>query len=211
MPTDRSTASSPRCLVRQCQCPQGLHVGGVGMLKQPTNRSTSARIHNGFVLLIVTLLVSACASYKPNTNPENSQAVSSAIKVQRDSFEKITSYIGPNASDFPNSVFIRVRKPDEGRTSYQIYVRDQYEGDWRYYDSAHDQDGTGLDTTVIDRQVVTCNRGCVLWEHLGINVSRAYLENFQERGIRFKISGKRGQNIYFIPPAYISAVLSAVK
>lgn len=184
----------------------------VGVLKQPTNRSTSVKFHNGLVLLIVTCLVSACASYlKPETNPENSQAVSSAIKVERDAFKKITSYNGPNISGYPNKVFIRATKPDEGRISYQIYVREQYEGDWRHYDSAHDQDGTRLQTTVIDREVVTCNRGCVLWEHLGINVSRAYLEKFQERGIRFKISGRRGENIHFVPPAYISAVLSAVK
>lgn len=184
----------------------------VGTLKQPASRSASAMFQNGLSLLIVTFFLSACASYlKPDTNPNDPQSVTRAIRVERDEFKKITRYTGPNASDYPNVVFIRATKPDNEGISYQIYVRDQYDGGWRYYNSAYDSNGTRLDTTVIDREVLTCKGHCVYWEHLGLNVSRDYLEKNQQRGIRFKISGKGGEEVYFVPSAYISAVLSAVK
>jgi hypothetical protein len=170
------------------------------------------KFQNGIALVVVTFVLSACAAIlAPDTNPNDPQAVARAISVNRDEFKKVTNYTGPDASNFPDSVLIRAWKPDNGRLSYQIYVRDEYEGDWRYYNSAHDSNGTRLDTTVIDREVLTCSRGCTLWEHLGLNVSREYLEKNQRQGIRFKISGKGGEEVFYIPPAYIGAFLSAVK
>ena len=170
------------------------------------------RNRTGITLFISAFLLSACASMlAPDVNPSDPQAVARAISIKRDEFKKVTNYTGPDAANFPDSVFIRAWKPDNGRISYQIYVRDQYEGDWRYYDSAHDANGNRLVTTLIDREVLTCHRGCTLWEHLGINVSREYLEKQQHQGIRFKISGKAGEEIFFIPPAYIKAFLAVVK
>jgi hypothetical protein len=114
----------------------------------------------------------------PRINVNDPQAVSSAVSVQRDDFRKITNYKGPNASSNTlDQVFIRAWKTDAtGSIAYQIYVMDYYDGDWRFYDSAHDSNGNSLNTTLISRDVDSCGRfGCSHREHLGLNVTREYL------------------------------------
>ncbi len=166
-----------------------------------------------FSLMAITCALSACVT-TPRLDTSDPQAVSSAISVQRDDFKKITNYKGPNAS--PNifdRLFLRAWKTDEtGSINYQIYVMDYYDGDWRFYNSAYDSNGNRLDTTIISRDVGSCSRyGCSHYEHLGLNVSREYLEKNQESGIRFKLSGKAGEEVFFIAGGYIKAFLSVAK
>mgnify|MGYP003594130486 FL=1 len=172
------------------------------------------RIRAILSLAATAFALSACVAPAPRLNVSDPQVVSSAISVQRDDFKKTTNYIGPNAS--PNTldqVFLRAWKADAtGSISYQIYVMDYYDGDWRFYNSAYDSNGNSLDTTLISRDVGSCSRyGCWHEEHLGLNVSRAYLEKNQDSGIRFKVSGKAGEKVFFIPAGYIKAFLSAAK
>lgn len=167
------------------------------------------------VLVIATaLMLSACVAPPPRLNTSDPQAVSSAISVQRDDFKKVTNYKGPNtSSDIFDQVFIRAWKSDAtGTTDYQIYVADYYSGDWRFYNSAFDSNGNNLDVTVISRDVDSCSRyGCSHTEHIGLNITRGYLEKNQEVGIRFKLSGKAGEEIFYIPAGYIKAFLAATK
>lgn len=164
--------------------------------------------------LVVTLFgLMACVA-PPRIDVADPQAVSAAISVQRDDFKKITNYKGPNASsDILDLVFLRAWKTDAtGSVTYQIYVMDHYYTDWRFYSSAYDSNGNSLDTTLISRNVGSCSQyGCSHDEHLGLNVSQAYLENNQDNGIRFKVSGKAGEEIFFIPGGYIKAFLSIAK
>ncbi|MEO6024533.1 MAG: hypothetical protein ABIP64_15745, partial [Burkholderiales bacterium] len=89
---------------------------------------------------------------------------------------------------------------------------DFYTGEWRFYDRAFDSDGQELQTTEISRKVVECKRRvCSHLEHLGIKVTRVYLETKQESGVRFKVIGKSGEEVFYIPPAYIRAFLSVTK
>ena len=158
--------------------------------------------------------LSACVATAPMLNVSDPQAVSGAISITRDDFKKVTNYKGPNASqNFFDEVFIRAWKTDAtGIITYQIYVVDYYNGDWRFYNSAHDSNGNSLNTTQISRHVGSCNRyGCSHEEHLGLNVTREYLEKNQYSGIRFKVSGKAGEEIFFMPGGYINAFLSVAK
>ena len=110
-------------------------------------------------------------------------------------------------------LFIRAWKYDNNpNISYQIYVKDRYGDNWRYYEHAYDSDGSKIDTTLISRDVSSCSQyGCAFDEHIGLNVSKAYLESHKETGIRFKISGTGGEEIFFIPGTYIKAFLEVVE
>jgi hypothetical protein len=168
--------------------------------------------------IVSTIVLSACVAPAvapaPRLNLNDSQAVAGAISVHHDDFKKVTNYEGPNASaEMGDSLFIRAWKADAiGSVNYQIYVRDYYDDDWRFYDSAYDSNGNSLDTTQISQDVGYCRAySCTHYEHLGLNVTREYLERNQENGIRFKVSGKAGEEVFFIPSAYIKAFLSVAK
>lgn len=159
----------------------------------------------------ISMIVTACAS-GPRVDFSDPQSIRSEIKVERDDFKKLTNFQGPNASgNILDNVLLRAWKFDRtGTTSYQIYVADYYTREWRFYDSAYDSRGTRLDATLISRDVSSCSRyGCGFQEHIGINVSRQYLEENKATGIRFKISGKAGEEIFYIPSAYVKAFLLA--
>lgn len=165
-------------------------------------------------LAATVLSLSACMTV-PTINTNDPQAVSASTTVKHDNFKKITIYVGPNALSDPvyDNVFLRASKiQSTGEILYQIYVKDYYSGSWRFYNSAYDSNGNRLETNVIGREVGSCtSNGCSHEEHLGLKVSREYLEKSQDSGINFKISGKAGEEIFFIPGAYIKGFLSVAK
>lgn len=140
--------------------------------------------------------------------------ISSKIKTDFDDFKKISNYKGPEESwGNCDSIFLRAWKSDTDKeATYQIYVMDYYSGEWRFYSHAFDDDGNALDFTSISRDVGSCSRygGCSHYEHLGINVSRKYLENRKDKGIKFKISGNAGEEVCALHSPYIKAFLVAV-
>ncbi len=173
--------------------------------------------------LIITLLVASisilagCAepalktAPKPKINWNDVQSIASAIDVQHDDIKKMTNFKGPNSSSgVLDTVLLRAWKSDEGGIfSYQIYVIDYYHGDWRYYDTATDSKGNNLAIKLNSRDVSACDYStCAHQEHLGINVSREYLEKNQENGIIFKVRGKASEETFSIPATYIKAFLS---
>jgi hypothetical protein len=134
--------------------------------------------------------------------------------VTRDDFKKQTRYKGPNCvAGTPDEVFLRAWRYDrDGDFAYQIYVADYYTGDdWRFYRTAYDENGYQFDTIQIIQKTVDCSQyGCAHEEHIGLMVSRDYLAAHQESGIRFKVSGKTGENIFYIPPSYVKDFLAEV-
>ncbi|BBJ22141.1 hypothetical protein [Candidatus Nitrotoga sp. AM1P] len=176
--------------------------------------------------LIITMLVTGiyilagCAEPEPRVAPRpkinwnDVQSIASAISVQRDDLKKTTNFKGPNSSKgILDTVLLRAWKSDEGEGfSYQIYVIDYYHGDWRFYDTASDSKGNILNITLNSRDISSCDYStCAHHEHLGINVSREYLEKNQENDIVFKLSGKGGEETFIIPSAYIKAFLFVTK
>ena len=176
--------------------------------------------------LIITMLVTGifiltgCASPGQNIAPapkinwNDTQSIASAISVQHDDLKKITNFKGPNYSNgILDSVSLRAWKSDEDEgLSYQIYVMDYYHGDWRFYDTASDSKGNNLVIKLSSRDVSSCDYlTCAHQEHLGIDVSREYLEENQENGIVFRLSGKGEDKTFNIPSTYIKAFLSVAK
>lgn len=167
-----------------------------------------------FSLLGLAVLLTGCLATTPKLNLNDSQAIASAISVRTDSFKKQVNFSGPNvAKDETDDLHIRAWKFEKtGDISYQIYIADYYYGDWRFYDAAYDSNGDRFDTTKISREVGSCNKyGCSHVEHLGLNVSKQYLEKNASTGISFKVSGKAGEQVFYIPSAYVQAILQVVK
>ncbi|MEQ1836608.1 MAG: hypothetical protein ABL862_09255 [Candidatus Nitrotoga sp.] len=172
------------------------------------------------MLTIGIFILAGCAEPEPKVAPRpkinwnDVQSIASAISVQRDDLKKMTNFKGPNSSKgILDTILLRAWKSDEdGGFSYQIYVIDYYHGDWRFYDTAFDSKGNNLIIKLNSRDVSSCDYfTCAHQEHIGINVSREYLEKNQENGIVFKLNGKGGEETFIIPSTYIKAFLSVAK
>lgn len=182
------------------------------MEKQTSKHKVNYR--QGFIILALLTPLLGCVATAPKLNLYNVAEVSQAISVKRDDFEKSSRFSGPNASIKPfDNVFIRAWKFDGSNAlKYQIYVQDYYEGGWRFYSIAFDSNGVMLKTIVISRDVGSCTKyGCSYNEHIGIDVSESYLKENTRNGINFKLSGKSGEEFFFIPGAYIEAFLKVAK
>lgn len=164
-------------------------------------------------VMLVSIVVSACqANYRIDGN--DPKKVVAKLKTERDEFKKQTRFTGPNtASEDYDLLMLRATKADAtGAVSYQIYIADYYSGEWRFYNSTYDSNGAKLETIVISRDVTGCDRtGCGHKEHLAIPVTLKYLEESTSSGIRFKISGKAGEEVFFLPGPYIQTFLSVAK
>lgn len=138
-----------------------------------------------------------------------------AVKVTKDSFKKLTKYQGAelNYGEL-RSMFLRLSKIDGVMDhSYQFYFVDNYDGGWRFYDSAHDSNGNKLDAISIDRSVGSCSKysGCSHWEHVGVSVSHEYLQKNSNTDFKIKISGRGGEIIFNVPADYVRHFLNATK
>lgn len=135
-----------------------------------------------------------------------------ATRVTRDDFKKQVKFEGANASS-NNSLYLRGWRDERaGTTTFQIFATSFYGTEWRHYNDAYDSDGNRFDFESISKKVDSClgARGCYYEEAVGLNVSRKYLEDHQETGIRYKISGKVGESTGFLPAAYVKGFLMSV-
>lgn len=154
------------------------------------------------ILFASTLFMSGCAA--PGlTKPAE-------IKVLRDDFKKQTTFVGPDcATRFATRLFVRAwhRDASPDLLEYQVYAVDSYTSDWRFYDEAYDADGNRLAFVSIDR-TVDCMKGvCTHEEHMGIKVARDYLDKHASSGLSFKVSGRGGEQVFFLPSQCIQAFL----
>lgn len=164
------------------------------------------------VLGVATFALTACGTTRQKLDWTNANVISSQILVTKDNFKKQILYVGPKYTEFSTGgyVLLRAWKDASNNSAYQIYVKDWYPGEWRFYDSAYDSKGNELDTISIDRKVDSCNKlGCSFEEHVGINVTRNYLMQNRLTGISFKLSGRAGEKVLYIPPAYIEAFVKS--
>lgn len=173
-------------------------------------------------LTVSVLMLSACGTPPPKPAPQaatppppklnldDSAAVAGASIVQRDEYMKTTLYTGPNiAEKNKDQLFIRAKKSDIGGVTYQIYVKINYSGVWRFYNQAYDAKGNALYTTLLSRNLAQCqNNDCSHNEQVSIEVTRMHLEDNMQGGLRFKVRGKAGEEAFFIPSGYIKAFLS---
>ena len=163
--------------------------------------------------LSAVALLSACVAITQKLNVYDTQAVANAVSVKRDGFQKTVDYNGPNIAPGVGGI-LKIRAWKFEKTSeveFQIYVADYYDGKWRFYDSAYDSNGERLDVVLISRNVDSCRRyGCSYTEHVGLNITKEYLERNKNSGINFKLTGKAGEAVFLIPGTYVQAILSVV-
>lgn len=166
-----------------------------------------------FLVAFSFVFLAGCVTQSASRAPSSMEEVALAVRTSRDEFKKMTRFTGPDiAVGTFDTLFLRAWKPDGQPTRYQIYVADYYDGEWRFYSSANDSNGTRMDVTLIDRKVGSCSRygGCSHFEHLALNVSREYLEAAVTTGISFQLSGKAGEQVFNVPPMHVAGFLASV-
>jgi hypothetical protein len=162
-------------------------------------------------LFIGYMIINGCAS---SIDFKDTISVSSGIKSEYDSLGKVTKHTGPEYRKDYYKLFLSAWKNDRiGITHYRITVKVYYHGVSRSYDSADDLNGNKLDFIPTSNKPDYCdNSGCWYEDIFDLNVSREYLQKYQEKGITIKVSGKSEHyQIFSIPPAYLKAFLSVVK
>lgn len=157
--------------------------------------------------------MSGCTALDKPVTLTDPQAIASRVKVKYDEFKKVTTIEGPNcARRYGDVLFLRGWKYASGEEVYQIYLADNYRGQWRFYDSAYDLDGHKFKVTQISRDVETCaGLDCEFTEHVGLIVTKEYLQQHMTSvGISFKIYGKAGEETFDIPAAYVQAFVASI-
>lgn len=197
-----------------------MHITRPPCRRAPTARAVRFGDRRLYVLIALTFLFSGsgCAQ---RINWSDPQAISSHVRVVNDPYKKVTSYTGPNCAQDPlnDNVNLRAWHSSAGEWTYQIYVDDEYSYEivrggtgWRLYSAFHDLDGNNLPIMKISSALNWCGRNvCSYQETLGITVARTYLEDRKDRGLQFKISGRGGEETFYIPAAYVQAFLSIAR
>jgi hypothetical protein len=167
---------------------------------------------NLLLLAGVCFFIGCVIPGQQTVNWQDSKSITNAIKVEYDEFKKTTKYTGPYHPNrlLASNIFIRAWKTDDdpSKVRCQIYVDAYYRGDWRFYDHAYDSDGNRLDVTLIDRSVISCSGGtCSHSEDIGVNVDIGYLKKHASSGIRFKVVGRGGEEVFVVPSPYINAFI----
>jgi hypothetical protein len=184
-------------------------------------------------IVLAVLLVSGlygCVGVIENIDWNDPQSISARIASKHDDFKKHTVYEGPDyAQAGHDKASLRAWRTDKTeRVEYQIYMMDyfQMEGGPPRYNTAWDSNGNEMPVVMSSIERLQCTRlGCTYYQHVGIDVSRDYLVTNQTAGVRLKLgwtAGRRGmpgavnmlvkdEPIFYIPPAYVKAMLAATK
>jgi hypothetical protein len=168
-------------------------------------------------LVAVTALacVASCApyphygSYTPPTTSTSHAAIEAAvkeIKLEDDKFEQRARVIGYPTNfglailpNIPNTARIRswIDKKT-GAVDHQLYVTEYYDGNWRFYQTATDENATALRFVSVRRDVVTCAgsrySGCSYVEIYGVDMDDAALRKLIANGGSYaiKVRAKAG-------------------
>lgn len=169
------------------------------------------------LVLCASLLLASCASY---VNPNNANEVATGITVSRDEYKKITVYRAPVFKSVRNQglsqhigyVHLQAAKQDStGLVIYGIHVRDtHFQKTWCHLNTAYDINGNRLEVQRMGSDVNCMSATCLFMEDVLVLVSRDYLEQHQNTGIKFQVSGSNGGENYTVSPAYIKAFLAKV-
>lgn len=169
------------------------------------------------VVLAVAVALAGCVSPTgsfPVVPPADTAAVATAAKVDRNQHTGVVTIENPlimvNGTLLGDKYLIRSwidpRSPAL-HNRFQIQVS-AYTNGWKFLEQAY-ANGKPLDTLVIDRSVISCSGGCSMSEIVGINLTKADVEQFAVSGLSFQISGQRGNVTMTIPAGYFAGALQA--
>lgn len=135
-----------------------------------------------------------------------------AVKVSRDPFTLYTTIQGGMIETAGSTTFLRSVRSDkfpnqDGLVVYSIVKTKE----WKFIDKAFAISLGQIPISVLDRDIRYCNRyGCALAEHVAIPTTRDFLMRYIDTGLDIKLTGKRGEEQIFLPPAYIVAFLASL-
>jgi len=174
----------------------------------------------GIFALVVTLVISGCATNMANKSPEY---IAGKVEMKNSEFDSAATFLGPVHSTskqrglFSDSEYVRLRAFEDkktGKLQHQIYVVISYVGGWRYYDSVSFVGGETVGATAVDRKVNFCQASglCSHNEDVIINLSREQLIEAQDTGFKFRINSRQGINSELaIPPSYVRGFMIALE
>ena len=169
-----------------------------------------------FALCLISLAGCAVSGQPPSTYSTSTAPPPPQVKMKHDDSLKLTTWEGANcASERMDALFLRAVKSDDEKappTSYVIYVSDGYAGESLHsYFRADDSDGNSLPLHQVDRFVINCTEHfCTYTEDFTLAVSKAYLIQHQNSGIRLQLTGQRGNEVFEMPGNYIQTFLAQV-
>ncbi len=132
------------------------------------------------------------------------------LLIKQDAAQQLVTYEGPNCAPNPLSALVLRAVAGDGRPpSYGISITDHYYDEvWHGYELATDSEGHSFLLHVVERRETYCDEyGCAKDEQVSLGVSREYLQQHEEDGVRLHIEGRRGAAVYVLPGGYIGAFL----
>lgn len=156
-------------------------------------------------------LIGACAAPPPNPaylvlTPEQ---WARDVVHDRDAYQRVTVIRGKTLDKSDYSVFLRSSRADaepdkDGIVMYVVAMTRE----WKFLERAFSLDGQEWPLTQIDRDVGYCGlQGCSLYEHVAVHLPRSYLASKTADGIDIKLTGKRGDQLAFVPGPYVQGFL----
>ena len=97
-----------------------------------------------------------------------------------------------------------------GVLAHQIYVDHYYDGDWKFWQSANDENAQPLNVRVLRREVISCHYGCFHEEVFGIDVADSTLRS-HTTGFKVKVYAKDASTMILeVTGVQIAAQLQAI-
>ena len=188
--------------------------------------------------IVPLIALSGCATMlgiPRGVDPNDRLAVANQTKTEYNRNTRITRVIGPVIRQglLGHSYFLRVILPDTRRLDslsadnpelmdlaadapkalaiIQLYISASL-GEWAFLTDAYSA-GKQLDTTLIDRRVVTCSSlSCRLAEDVAIHLTTEDLERLAEGGtFEVELQGRRGSAIVRVPATYFRGFMDALR
>lgn len=142
-------------------------------------------------------LLVACAIFAPSAG----WARPPAVQIQDDKFSSEVTFLGPSQDRIPFGGTFRTWRlrswvdKTTHAVRHQLYVNIDYDGSWRFYESAADEHAIDLKVVDIDRSVSTCSFGCSFTETVGVMLSDDALKAGVASGFEIKLSAHSGDTL----------------
>jgi hypothetical protein len=165
--------------------------------------------------LLLAFSLTGCAAHL--LDADNPTVVSEAVTVERDPFKGTVVYKGPSITNRHDDgsgapeveeVYLHARTEKDKPTRFFLNVIDYYEGDWRGFDQAFDQEGRKFHALAV-RHKVNCALFCGFDEVLEIELSAGYLKDHTSTGIVMRLYGPAGaaSAAFALPAGYVQGFL----
>jgi|TARA_R110001583_G_scaffold195495_2_gene374266 hypothetical protein len=164
--------------------------------------------------LITVILLTGCASTIGfNFSVGSEESVAKGITYNYDKFEKqgwLTTEMYLLSKQSP-SVTIKYRSLYENnkQSFIQLYGR-MGNSDWCFLDSAYDENGRKYNFNKIDTEVSSGAGVVAVFEYFALDLTLEQLKRFSDKGIEFKVSGKRCDAKFTLDKKISSAFLNAI-